>query len=169
MAEGFSLTGRKVAYIDYEQGGLESKDTLNSLEWNTSEKGRLNIFVKGYIDKPMEELKNIIEFVDVIVADSVTDLGISADELNYLRKTYPKTIWCFISQVKENGSMYGGNKMAHNPTAIIECHPAKDPKGRYATLEKNRGNDLSICYDIFKKRPFVFAEDKKGNSMRKYK
>jgi len=168
MAEGFSLTGRKVAYIDYEQGGLESKDTLNSLSWNTTEKGKQNIFVKGYIDKPMEELINLIDFVDVIVADSVTDLGISADELNFLRKTYPKTIWCFISQVKENGSMYGGNKMAHNPTAIIDCHPANDPKGRYATLEKNRGNDLSICYDIYKKKTFVFTEDKNGNKIRKY-
>ncbi|KRD06334.1 hypothetical protein ASE21_19375 [Flavobacterium sp. Root901] len=26
-----------------------------------------------------------------------------------------------ISHVKENGAMYGGNKMAHNPTAFIHC------------------------------------------------
>ncbi len=158
FAEGFSLTGRKVAYIDYEQGGLESKDTVQSLNRNTTHKGRQNIFVKGYIDNPMQELENIIKFVDVIVADSVTDLGLTADQLNYLRKTYPKVLWCFISQVKENGAMYGGNKMAHNPTAIVQCHPATDPKDRYATLEKNRGNDLNLCYDIFQKKVFAFKE-----------
>ena len=160
VAEGFSLTGREVAYIDYEQGGLESKDTRQSLERNTTPRGRERIHIKGYVESPMEELQAIIKFVDVIVADSVTDLGISADQLNYLRKTYPKVIWCFISQVKENGAMYGGNKMAHNPTAIIECHPNVSPEGRYATLEKNRGNDLNICYAIYKQQAFVFKDQK---------
>ena len=56
--------------------------------------------------------------------------------------------------------MYGGNKMGHNPTCIIECHPAENPKDRYATLEKNRGNDLSVKYSIFHKK-FISPESEK--------
>jgi hypothetical protein len=32
--------------------------------------------------------------------------------------------------------MYGGNKMAHNPTSVIHCSSHPDPKQRFATLEK---------------------------------
>jgi len=161
LANAFAELGLNVAYLDYEQGGIESKDTQNSIMWNLKPKNASKVFIKGYVEHPMNELKAIAESANVLIADSVTDLGITADQLNYLRKTYPKVIWVFISQVKENGSMYGGNKMAHNPTAIIECHPSNDPKERYATLEKNRGNDLSICYDIFKQQAFIWKEVKK--------
>lgn len=85
----------------------------------------------------------------MIIADSVTDLKITADQFNYLRTKYPQIIWCFISQVKENGAMYGGNKMSHNPTAFIHCPRIKTQKQRFATLEKNRGNDLT--FDVFQK------------------
>lgn len=156
MADGFAELGMVVAYLDYEQGGVQCKDTQNSMKWNLKPQNKKNVFIKGYVENPMEELKIIAQQANVFIADSVTDLGITADQLNFFRKTYPEVIWVFISQVKENGSMYGGNKMAHNPTAIIECHPDNDPEGRYATLEKNRGNDLSICYDIFQKKAFVW-------------
>ncbi|KAB8153391.1 hypothetical protein EZY14_009165 [Kordia sp. TARA_039_SRF] len=152
IANAFGEKQMLVGYIDQEQGGLLSKDTLNSRDRNTSEKGRQFILIKGDIENPMQEIEENCKHFDVIVADSVTDLGISADELNYLRTKYPNVIWVFISQVKENGNMYGGNKMAHNPTKIINCHPNIDYKKRYATLEKNRGNNLDVCYNIFEKK-----------------
>jgi hypothetical protein len=157
IANGIAETGRPVAYIDYEQGGMECKDTIDSINRNTSEEGRRLIAVKGFLEKPMEELQDFCKHCSAIVADSVTDLGITADQLNELRNKYPKVIWVFISQVKENGEMYGGNKMAHNPTAIIKCHPSHDPKERFATLEKNRGNDLSLKYSMYDKK---LIEDK---------
>ena len=149
IANGFAEMGKPVAYIDYEQGGMESKDTIDSLNRNTSPLGRKLIAIKGFLEKPMDELQQFCNYCNVIVADSVTDLGISAVQLGELRVKFPKVIWVFISQVKENGEMYGGNKMAHNPTVIINCHPSKDPKARYATLEKNRGNELSLKYSMF--------------------
>ncbi len=100
----------------------------------------------------MQELEELAKLTDVIAADSVTDLGITADELNYLRKKYPHVIWMFISQVKENGAMYGGNKMAHNPTKIIYCYSNTDYKARYAILEKNRGNSLDPKYYVYEKK-----------------
>lgn len=151
IANAFGEKGDPVAFIDYEQGGLISKDTQNSVKWNTTTQGRGKIAIIGHLENPIEQLKMFCKHCKVIVADSVTDLSISADELNELRTSYPQIIWIFISQVKENGQMYGGNKMAHNPTCIIECHPNKDPKKRYATLEKNRGNDLSVAYSIYEK------------------
>lgn len=36
-----------------------------------------------------------------------------------LKIKYPKTIWCFKFQVKENPVMYFGNKMVHDPTSLI--------------------------------------------------
>lgn len=165
IANAFGEQQTPVAYIDYEQGGIESKDTLDSINRNTSEKGRKYIAIKGYLEKPFEELQDFCKVVKVIIADSVTDLKITADQLNYLRTTYPKVIWCFISQVKENGAMYGGNKMAHNPTSVIHCSSHQDPKQRFATLEKNRGNDLTLKYSMYYKK--VVSEPSEQKSKRK--
>jgi len=155
IANAFGEMGEPVAYIDYEQGGMDSKDTIASLNRNSTSAGRKNIAVIGFLENPIVDLKKFCEHCKVIVADSVTDLGITADQLNELRVNYPKVIWVFISQVRENGQMYGGNKMAHNPTAVIECHPSPNPEERYATLKKNRGNDLSLKYSIFHKTLIV--------------
>ncbi|WP_300569879.1 hypothetical protein, partial [Flavobacterium sp.] len=76
-----------------------------------------------------------------------------------------KIIWCFISQVKENGAMYGGNKMAHNPTSVIHCSSHEDPKQRFATLEKNRGNDLTLKYSMYYKK--VVNQPQNGKSKSK--
>lgn len=152
IANAFGEAEIPVAYIDYEQGGIESKDTVDSIARNTSEKGRKYIAIKGYLEKPFEELQDFCKVVKVIIADSVTDLKITADQLNELRTKYPKIIWCFISQVKENGAMYGGNKMAHNPTSVIHCSSHENPKQRFATLEKNRGNDISLKYSMYYKK-----------------
>lgn len=123
IANSFGEAEIPVAYIDYKQGGIESKDTLDSINRNTTDKGRQYTPIKGYLEKPFEELQDFCKIVKAIIADSVTDLKITADQLNYLRTTYPKIIWCFISQVKENGVMYRGNKMAHNPTSEFIVHP----------------------------------------------
>jgi antirestriction protein ArdC len=152
IANGFGEMNKPVAYIDYEQGGMDSKDTIDSLHRNTTPMGRKLIAIKGFLEKPIDELKQFCKYCGVIVADSVTDLGITADQLGDLRVEFPKVIWVFISQVKENGEMYGGNKMAHNPTVIVKCHPSENPSERYATLEKNRGNDLSVKYSMFDKK-----------------
>ncbi|WP_136669393.1 ArdC family protein [Flavobacterium sp. H122] len=152
IANAFGEQQTPVAYIDYEQGGIESKDTVDSINRNTTEAGRKYIAIKGYLENPFEELQGFCKVVKVIIADSVTDLKITADQLNYLRTKYPKIIWCFISQVKENGAMYGGNKMAHNPTSVIHCSSHPDPKQRFATLEKNRGNDLALKYSMYYKK-----------------
>ncbi|GEC80149.1 ArdC family protein [Flavobacterium aquatile] len=165
IANAFGEQQTPVAYIDYEQGGIESKDTLDSINRNTTEKGRRYIAIKGYLEKPFQELQDFCKVVKVIIADSVTDLKITADQLNFLRTTYPKVIWCFISQVKENGAMYGGNKMAHNPTSVIHCSSHQDPKQRFATLEKNRGNDLTLKYSMYYKK--VVNEPTEAKSKRK--
>lgn len=165
IANAFGEQQTPVAYIDYEQGGIESKDTLDSIKRNTTEKGRRYIAVKGYLEKPFQELQDFCKVVKVIIADSVTDLKITADQLNFLRTTYPKVIWCFISQVKENGAMYGGNKMAHNPTSVIHCSSHQDPKQRFATLEKNRGNDLTFKYSMYYKK--LVNEPTEAKSKRK--
>ena len=152
IANGLGEKNMKVAYIDYEQGGLKSKDTQDSINWNTTEKGRKNIFVTGFLEDPFSDLTKIAKQADAIVADSVTDLRITADQLSDLRTTYPHVIWVFIAQVKENGEMYGGNKMAHNPTKVIKCHQDIDMKTRYATFEKNRGNDNLLMYCMYIKK-----------------
>lgn len=103
-------------------------------------------------------MQDFCKVVKVIIADLVTNLKIIADQLNELRTNYPKIIWCLISQVKENGAMYGGNKMAHNPTSVIHCTSHQDPKQRFATLEKNRRNDLTLKYSMYYKK--VISEPK---------
>lgn len=169
IANAFGEQQTPVAYIDYEQGGIESKDTVDSINRNTTEVGRKYIAIKGYLENPFEELQGFCKVVKVIIADSVTDLKITADQLNYLRTTYPKVIWCFISQVKENGAMYGGNKMAHNPTSVIHCSSHQDPKQRFATLEKNRGNDLTLKYSMYYKKVVSEPTEQKSKSKLSFK
>lgn len=164
IANAFGEQETPVAYIDYEQGGIESKDTVDSINRNTTEKGRKYIAIKGYLENPFEELQGFCKVVKVIIADSVTDLKITADQLNFLRTKYPKIIWCFISQVKENGAMYGGNKMAHNPTSVIHCSSHPNPKERFATLEKNRGNDLSLKYSMYYQKVVNPPKNKKSKN-----
>lgn len=152
IANAYGEMGEQVAYIDYEQGGLECKDTVDSVNRNTTEKGKKNIAIIGYLEDPFNDLQKFCKVCKVIIADSVTDLKITADQLNELRNKYIDVTWIFISQVKENGEMYGGNKMAHNPTVIIDCSSSKNPEERIATLVKNRGNKLELRYSIFYKK-----------------
>jgi len=152
LANAFGEINMKVAYIDGEQGGIKSKDTIDSRNRNTTPTGQKNIFITGELDCPYEDLKKIAKECDVIAADSVTELGLTAVQLNKFRKEHPEIIWIFISQVKEGGQMYGGNKMAHNPTKIIHCEPDHDYTNRIAILEKNRGNSLDPKYNIFHKQ-----------------
>jgi predicted ATP-dependent serine protease len=167
IGNAFGESNKAVAYVDYEQGGVESKDTVDSINRNTTPKGRELIAIKGYLEQPLKELKELCKYCSIIIADSVTDLRISADQLNDLRNLFPKVIWCFISQVKENGEMYGGGKMAHNPTMIIECHPSENPTLRYATLEKNRGNDTSLMYSIYHKKLIKTIPTSKTENIKK--
>ncbi|AUC16506.1 hypothetical protein BTO06_15700 [Tenacibaculum sp. SZ-18] len=59
--------------------------------------------------------------------------------------------------------MYGGNKMAHNPTKIIYCHSNKNYEKRFAELEKNRGNSLEVTYNIFEKKATLPEEESRDN------
>ena len=53
IANGFGELDKEVAFIDYEQGGMQSKDTIDSIERNTSELGRSNIYIIGDLEKPL--------------------------------------------------------------------------------------------------------------------
>jgi len=51
IANAFGEQQTPVAYIDYEQGGIASKNTLDSINRNTTEKGRRDIAIKSYLEK----------------------------------------------------------------------------------------------------------------------
>ena len=74
IANAFGEKQTPVAYSDYEQGGIESKDMLDSINRNTTEKGRRYIAIKGYLEKSFQELQDFCRVVKVIIAESVTDL-----------------------------------------------------------------------------------------------
>ena len=71
IANTFGEEQTPVAYIDYEQGGIESKDTVDSINRNTTEAGRKYIAIKGYLENPFEELQGFCKVVKVIIADWV--------------------------------------------------------------------------------------------------
>lgn len=152
IADLFAENNFPVAVIDKEQGGVRCKDTQETIDRNVKESNKKLIDITGDLENPMSDLKEICKYYKVIVADSVQDLKLSAVQLNELRENNTDVIWVFISQVKDDGNMYGGNKMDHNPTVLIDCHPNKNPELRYATLEKNRSNDISLMYSIYHKK-----------------
>ena len=61
IANAFGEQQTPVAYIDYEQGGIESKDTLDSINRNTTEKGRKYIAIKDYLGKALSGIAGFLQ------------------------------------------------------------------------------------------------------------
>ncbi|MFK7899213.1 MAG: hypothetical protein AB8B61_00505 [Cyclobacteriaceae bacterium] len=176
LAHAFGESGLTVAYIDGEQGGLDASVTRECRNRNTTTESRPFITIFPAI-REMEKLEQLTKAYDVILADSVQELGLTADQLGQLRQQHTDTIFGFISMVKEGGAMYGGNKMEHHPPMIFECHqgeysdPTEKYKYRYVTCEKNRGNPeaIGLKYHIYQKKTGSLNEEGIMKELKKMK
>jgi len=59
--------------------------------------------------------------------------------------------------------------MTDNPTLVIHCSSHQELRQRFATLEKNRGNDLTFKYSMYYKKVVSESTEQKGKRKLSFK
>jgi len=81
---------------------------------------------------------------DFVFLDSIHKLGLSPEDLDDLRKAYPKTSFVFVFQTTKQGAFRGQNSYQHDVDIVIELpEPGKAIQyGRY-----NQGGEMDLFYN----------------------
>lgn len=153
LVDAFAEIGKKVVMYDLEHGGLQNKDTRESVERNVKPANKQRIAITGYVPNSLNELVKQTKDADVIVVDSWQKLKEAATKFDELRMMAPEKIWIVIFQQNAKGTTRGGSAPAFDTTVhIVTGKESKhDPTTAYATVEKNRGNKLGIKYYMVNK------------------
>lgn len=141
--------GFNTAWLDMEQGGMESEDTRESINRNITPENQKRVFVDGnsYTKQQIEDLINKYPAIDVIALDSATKVKTGAfnttnEWMEDLRTRYPKIIWIPIWQQNAQGGTRGGSSVNFDAPVHIKVYRPDhtDYKANYAEFLKNRGN-----------------------------
>lgn len=156
LADAFIDIDLKVALIDYEMGGLESKDTQAGIDRNLKPGNKKKLFVSpSDFPATLDAIKGIADKFDVIIIDSGSKLNqVTNLWLDELRTEYPNTIWVVLMQQNAKGGTRGGAAAGYNAPVVIKTY-RPDPTNQmknYAWVEKNRGNLTDKWYLIAQKR-----------------
>ncbi|MBI4945329.1 MAG: hypothetical protein HY840_02875 [Bacteroidetes bacterium] len=120
----------KVLYVAREEG----LDKTLQIKLNDKNVKHENLFVSDFLPEDLSEY-------DFIFLDSVNKLGLSAKDLDVLRKSNPGKSFIFVFQTTKDGNFRGKNEFQHDVDIVIEV--AEKGKavqfGRY-----NQGGEMSI-------------------------
>lgn len=159
IADAFLEYGFKGGYFDLEHGGLQSKDTRASFDRNIKPSNLKNLAVTGEAPEGIETVRKHAGNFDFIVIDSFQELDCNIKEFNALKKQYPNTIWIIIFQQNGTGGTRGGIKADYDTPIKIKVHKVDDSfVNNYAELQKSRGNDIGLKYNIASKKGVRDAE-----------
>lgn len=151
IADGFLSIGDKVAWVDWEQGGLESRDTLASIERNISKKNRKKFFVASEVPPTLQAIKALTKQFPVIVLDSGTKLKMkNNDWIDDLRREHPQTVWIHLLQLTSDGKTRGGSQAEFDSPVVIKTFRPDENNyyKNYAKIYKNRGNTTGQIFLI---------------------
>lgn len=155
VADAFISAGFKTALVDWEQGGLESRDTIESIARNLAPENRKKLQVSSEVPRTLDAIKQLAEHFDVIVLDSGTKLDeVTNAWIDQLRTEYPDTIWVILMQQNSKGGTRGGTAAEFDaPVVIYTYRPDQGNQLKnYAMVYKNRGNKTGIYYNIAQKK-----------------
>lgn len=155
LADAFVSAGFKTGYIDWEQGGLESRDTQAGLERNVSPENRKKLMITDQVPRTLEAVKSLHKMLDVAIIDSGTKLNEVTNEwIDELRNEYPQTIWVILMQQNAKGGTRGGTAAEFDAPVVIKTYrpDESDYKKNYAYVMKNRGNATGLCYNMASKK-----------------
>jgi len=120
----------KVLYVAREEG----LDATLQIKLNDKNVKHENLFVSDYLPEDLSDY-------NFIFLDSVNKLGLSAQDLDALRKSNPGKSFIFVFQTTKDGNFRGKNEFQHDVDVVIEV--AEKGKaiqfGRY-----NQGGEMSI-------------------------
>lgn len=152
IANAFAAMGDEVAWIDWEQGGMDSKDTQLSIQRNTDQANRKRIHVYGNIPRTLEAVKKLASEYKVIALDSGTKLKGQRDNawIDDLREEHPQVVWIIMMQQNATGGTRGGSAAEFDSPVVLKTYRPDhaDFKKNYANVFKNRGNRTGFNYLI---------------------
>ena len=155
IANAYGEMGDEVAWLDYEQGGLQSKDTQLMLSRNTTPAGKSRIKIKGDYPKTLEAIIELGKKVKVVAIDSGSVLRLRSNSwIEELREACPHTDWIVMMQLTGDGTTRGGTSAEFDSPTVIKTYrlDKNDPMKNMAVVEKNRGNKTGIKYQINTKK-----------------
>jgi hypothetical protein len=155
IADAFASIGDEVGWLDWEQGGLQSRDTLESIRRNIKESNRKKIHVSADVPKTLEAVKSLAGKFPVIVLDSGSSLKMITNTwVDELREQYPDTVWIILFQQNVKGGTRGGTSAEYDAPVVLKTYrpDESDFKKNYAYVFKNRGNDTGKYYLIASKK-----------------
>lgn len=152
IANAFAALGDDVAWLDWEQGGLDSKDTQDMINRNTDPANRKRIHVTGTIPRTLEAVKKLAGQFKVIALDSGTKIKgqINNAWLDDLREEHPEVVWIIMMQQNATGGTRGGSAAEFDAPVVLKTYRPDHSNfmKNYATVFKNRGNKTGINYLI---------------------
>lgn len=155
IADAFCSIGDDVAWVDWEQGGLKSKDTKGSIDRNVKPENKKRFHVSSDIPRTKEALKSLAKYFKVIAVDSGTKLKeITNAWIDELREECPDTVWIILMQQNAKGVARGGPAAEFDAPVVLKTYrlDQSDYKKNYAYVFKNRGNKTGLYYSISGKK-----------------
>ncbi|KAB2805434.1 hypothetical protein [Phaeocystidibacter luteus] len=141
--------GRASSFIDLEQGGVASKDTMSSIERNIKDKNCSRLYIAGEAPSSIDTVKQAAAQFDVVVIDSWQKLEIPNTRFDELRSEYPNTVFIVIFQQNGEGGTRGGVTADYDAPVAIKVHRVDSTfQYNYASLQKNRGNKTDLNWII---------------------
>ena len=124
----------KVLFVSSEEGISKSiRDKINRLSLKSKE---LHIVSECNDEDKLIELLNAYKFPFVFL-DSINHMRITVEEIEQIKKRFPKTTFVLIFQATKAGDMKGPLEYAHNCDIVVRL------ENQTATTIKNRYADLS--------------------------
>lgn len=153
LIDSFINKNMTVGFFDLEQGGLISKDTRESIDRNISFSNQKKLAVAGEAPDGIDTIKKFANKFDVVAIDSFQKLQIPNTRFDELRIEYPNTIWLVIFQQNGEGGTRGGVTADYDAPVKVKVHKVDHTFiNNYAEVEKNRGNQIGLKYNIASKK-----------------
>lgn len=165
FANAFAAAGDPVALITWEEGGLESRNTVESIARNVDEENKKRIHVNGSLPRTLEAVKALAKKFRVVVLDSGTKLNqVTNAWIDRLREEHPETVWIILMQQNVKGGTRGGSSAEFDtPVVLYTYRPDQsDNLKNYAYVFKNRGNKTGLYYLIADKKVIDYDPSDEG-------